>query len=566
MRKGVIIFYLVLIAFAPSIGQNGEVYHIHSSEIFKTPRRHDLEPPIGYGQEGIIQVSHRKSKSFSFQKFSTDLKYVSGKEVNTEALLGPHSSYNRFVKLNNKTYLFVRELNKEAYTEGISALEFSPTELDFVGQRKPLFQSSDRIRLAGSSFSWGYSSTNYSSSDNLGTANDYNYNFVTSADKSKFLYTYALLPKERKDYLNHEVIGMHVFDEDLNKVFGGEFEMPYSEAKMDNLGYTVANNGTVYLLARVYETARAKETAKDNKPNYHFEVLVYDKPTTTPTNIKLTFDQNFPKEAYIFEDTKGNVVVSGFYGKSLYSNIEGVYMVKFQVINGVASKVNGDFYSIPNEIIKSYTSDREKRRMEIIAGRGGNNTGQTYDIGVDNLKIKKIYETPNGATKIVSEQYHVDMTQYYDFYSKTWRIQYYTYADDIFVISIDSAGTQEWVKKIPKAQYSGDAYGDGLSINSIVNGNNLELFYVDKMENLSLPVNQPPYVYVNGRRGYVTGVSIDDKGNVKKYSLGDAKRFKTNFFIRRFVNGGRANLISTLRKGKKNKLFSIDSNSPSSSN
>ncbi len=556
MKKTILLSFaaLALSSFSSKAQDTGP-YVIKASDDFTSPKRHKVTEPVGYGKDGIIQVNAKGCESFSFQSFSNDLKFQKENTVNTEALLNENTSYNRFVKLKNKTYLFVRDVNKTAKTEGISALEFSQKDLTFVGKSKNLFQSSDKVRMVSMGFMFGMSAAPAPSADGLGSASDYGYNFVLSNDRSKFLYTYSLSPKEKKDALNNDVIGMYVYDENLVKQWGDEFEMPYTEAKMDNLGYTVGNDSKVYLLAKVYESTRPKESKdKDKKlPNYHFEVMVYDKSTKKPKIIQLKLDSNFPKEAYIYEDANHNIVVAGFYGKSVYKPVDGAYLVKLDIENGVASKINGGFYEIPSDIIKAFTSDREKRKMEKKEDKDAEG-----DIGVDNLKIRDIYEMPNGSTKIVSEQYVVRLTYYYDFSCKCMKTRYDTYADDIFVMSIDAKGKLEWVKKIPKAQHAPDGLGDGLSINSLVSGNDVHIFYIDNIKNLDLPSNEAPKVHENRRGGFLTAVTVTEKGDVKKYSLGEIKVFKTNFFIRGFVDGGNNNLISTERRKKKNKLISLE--------
>jgi hypothetical protein len=92
-----------------------------------------------------------------------------------------------------------------------------------------------------------------------------------SHDETKFLYTYSLVPKEKKDKINKEVVGMQVFDENLVKQWGDDYQMPYTEAKMDNLGFILSDDLKVYLLAKVYDGDSPKEGKKDKtKPNYHF--------------------------------------------------------------------------------------------------------------------------------------------------------------------------------------------------------------------------------------------------------------------------------------------------------
>ncbi len=516
-------------------------YLVKNSEVFVSPKGHKVLAPLGYGKDGIIQVNASGVVSFSFQKFSSDLKLEKENTVSTEGKIPDNNYYERMVILKNKTYLFTREVKKDAKTEGIAAIEFLSKTMDFAGKSVSLFQSTDKVKVdrkgaavTGMFFSIG------------GTVN---YDFVRSEDRTKFMYDYTLVPKEKKDKINKDIIGMYVFDENLNKIWGGEYKMPYTEAIMDNLGYTLSDDGKIYLLAKVFENDDRKAKTKDGKVNYHFEVLVYDKDVKKPKSIELKIDNYFPQDAYIYEDINHNIVVAGFYAKQANSDTDdGAYMVKLEVDKGTVAKINGGVYEIPSEIIKSFSSAREKRKMDKKEKKG-------KDLGIRFLKIRDVYTTPNGSTKILSEQYEERLTVVYT--NKGAQYRYDTYADDIFVISIDSKGKMEWVKKIPKAQHSGDWVGASLSINNYVIGNDLHLFYLDNIKNYNLPETEAPKVHQDRRGGFLNGVTIDAKGTVTKYNLGDTKTYKTNFFIRYFVEGGLSNLISTERRKKKNILFSI---------
>ncbi|MFL5764226.1 MAG: hypothetical protein ACJ77K_09810 [Bacteroidia bacterium] len=523
-------------------------YTVRNSEEFESPKKHVISDPIAYGDKGIVQINIQKAKSFSFQLFNTDLVYQKENTVSTEGLLNERVQYQRAVKLKDKTYFFFRDVFRDEDKEGISALEFDPDKLEFKGASTNLFKSSDRVRIGGVMIGYGFGVA--------GSAGE-GYGFELSEDKTKFLYTYALQPKERKDELNKDIIGMYTFDENLKQLWGAEFEMPYTEAKMDNLGYTVADDGKVYMLARVYEGETPKEGrgrgADKTAPNYHFEVLVYDKGTKTPKSIEIKLDNHFPKASYIYEDAAHNIILAGFYGKAYNKPVDGAYMVKLDVASGTFSKVNGGYYEIPSDIIKSYTSDREKRKLEKKESKDDD-----HDIGIDNLQIRDIYSMPDGSTKIVSEQYVVVETYYYDMNCKCMRTRYDTYADDIFVMSIEKDGKLGFVKKIPKSQHAAGAYGAGISINSLAVGNDVHIFYIDNIKNMDLPPTEAPKRHEDRRGGFLTGVTVTAKGDVKKYSLGEIEKYETNFFIREFVPGGRNNLISTERKKRKNTLFSID--------
>ena len=525
-------------------------YIVKNSEEFKSPKKHLVSDPIPYGKDGIIQVNRKGLKSFSFQKFSNDLKFEKENTVSTEGKFNDRVSYQSILKLKNKTYLFAREVFRDEEKEGITALEFSAKNLDFTGTAKNLFKSSDKVQMArfNMAFVAPYGVRTYGSPKDMG-----GYDLKVSEDETKFLYTYALVNKEKRDKLNKEVIGMQVFDENLVKQWGGDYEMPYTEAKMDNLGYILGDNGAVYLLAKVYEGETPKEGKDKMKPNYHFEILAYQKGKTTPKIIKIKLDNYFPTEAWVYENANHEIGITGFYAKGANKPVDGAYMIKLDVESGTFTKIKGGYYEIPSEVIKSFSSEREKRKLEKQENKDEDN-----NIGINDLEISDIYVMADGSTKIVSEQYAVHVTYYYDMNCKCMKTRYDTYADDIFVLSISAEGKLDWVKKIPKAQHANGAYGPGISINTMSTGSDIHIFYIDNIKNLNLPVTEAPKRHQDGRGGFLTAVTVSSKGDVKKYSLGEIDTYKTNFFIREFVDGERKNLISTERRKKKNILFSIE--------
>ena len=555
MKKTLLIACLSLVILPNLQGQKLQhmegPYVVRNSPQFKSPKKHLVANPIGYGDDGIVQVNIRKLKSFNFQKFSNDLTYEKENTVDMEGKFNDRTYFNSFVKLKNKTYLFAREVFRDEDKEGITALEFNPKTLDFTGKTKNIFKSSDKVAMGGGIGYMTYGIPVYGVGGSMGA-----YDLKISEDVTKFLYTYSLKPKEKKDAINKEIVGIHVFDENLNKLWGGEYEMPYTEAKMDNLGFILSDDARVYLLVRVYEGDNPKEGRKDKeKPNYHFEVLAYDKGRPAGRPFKIQLDNNFPTEAWIYETKNHEIAIAGFYAKGFNKPVDGAYMVKMDPEKGTFSKMNGGYYEIPSDVIKAFTSDRERRKLEKKEKKDEN-----FDIGISDLEISDIYTMDDGSTKIVSEQYYVTTVYYYDAGCKCMRTRYDTYALDVFVLSIGSNGKLEWVKKIPKAQHASGAYGPGISINSLKVGNDIHIFYVDNLKNFNLPVTEAPKWHQDGKGGFLNGVTVNAKGDVKKYNLGEISDYKTKFSIREFVDGGRTNLISSERRKKKNVLYSIEIN------
>src|ERR1043165_812496 len=122
-------------------------YTVRNSAEFESPKKHAISDPIPYGDKGIIQVNIQKAKSFSFQLFNNDLVYQKENTVPTEGLLNERVQYERAIKLKNKTYIMFRDVFREEDKEGISALEFNPDKLDFVGKSINLFSSSIRVKM-----------------------------------------------------------------------------------------------------------------------------------------------------------------------------------------------------------------------------------------------------------------------------------------------------------------------------------------------------------------------------------------------------------------------------------
>lgn len=514
---------LFLVLFSQGIySQVNSPYEIKVSAEFESPKHHLVMNPVPYGMNGIIQVNAKKTESFSFQLFSNDLKLIKENTVSTEGKLNERVNFNRFEKFENKTYLFVRDVFKDTDNEGISALEFSPMNLDFTGNSRNLFKSSGKVR-------------------------SFSYAFYKSEDEKNFMYTYELVSKIKRDKINKDVIGMNIFDENLGKIWGAEVEMPYTEAKMDNWGYTLGDDGSVYLLARVYNDDTQKESI-DGLPNYHFEVIMYNADNIAPKIIPINFDNYFPKEAFIYENEKHQLFVSGFYSKEVNKPIDGAYMFTIDTKQGIAMKPEGGYFEFPSDIIKSFMSDREKKNADKKEEKG-------KDLGIDYLKIRAIYKMKNGSTTIVSEQFHVVTRTYYN--GRTTQTTYDSYAEDVFAMNIGENGKMKWVKKIPKSQHSNDSYGPQLSIKSYAIDNDLHVFYVDNLKNLNLPTTEAPKWHEQGRGGFLTGVKFDENGNQTKYNLGEIEKYETNFYIREFVDGGLNNIISSERKHKMNTLYSI---------
>ncbi|MCW3104170.1 MAG: hypothetical protein JWO09_2610 [Bacteroidetes bacterium] len=530
-------------------------YTIRNSDEFESPKSHQVNLPLCY-PNGILQINTMNLESFNFQWFSKDLKIVKENTVNIQGKFHETASFWSFLKLKNKLYAVTREVFRDTETEGLTFLEIAPKELNVKGDAKNLFRSSDKVRMETPSGAAGGAIYFGASAGSM-------YDIYVSNDTTKFMCTYALKPKEKSDKKNSDIIGLQVFDENLVKLWGDEFEMPYTEAKMDNLGYTLTSTGKVCLLAKVYEGDTPKQGARDKtKPNYHFEVLVYEKGAKTPKIIEIKLDNYFNKEAYIYESLDNKITIAGFYGSSRGTGVNGAYLLSLDVDKAVISKINGGYYEIPTAFLETFLSERQKKKLEKKLEKD-----EDLDVELNGLKIRAIYSTPDGSTKIVSEIFYLREHMSSSSSSPGGSKAYDAVYKDVVVMNI-KGGKLDWVQKIPKHQATvtyispyGGGFNEsilrGISINSIVIGNDLFVFWKDKPVNSTRPEGERPAVF-NGVNGMLRACSFGPKGEMKYTDIVDVGPYDMHFDVRRFVAGGQNNIISTERRKKMNMLFAID--------
>lgn len=523
MKTRIFAPFIGLLLLSSGLFAQKSPYTIRSSSEFDNTKGLPLwqTNTFANGEVLLTFAKGEKLDKIGLQSFSTDLTQNNSTMPNVKALFPNKKSYlEGVVVLNKKSYIFVKEVHKETKTESISAVEFSQSTLDITGDALKLFESSRGV--------YGYSCT-------------------PSADRSKLFYKSYLFNRERKDVLNKQEFGFYMFDESMKQIWGGEYEMPYTEAKMNTLDYVVSNDGKFYYLIQVYD-AEGRGAAS------HFEILVYQKGKQEPKIIELKIEDYIPRDTYLYEDKSNNIVVAGFYSKKGNAAIDGAFMVKLDASTGKFGKLGGGYYEIPSELIKTFMTDRQKERLEKKEKKNEGN--EKKDLGINNLEIKDIHFLENGSTVIVSEIYYVITTTTYN--GKTTTTHYDTYANDIFVFNIDPSGNLAWVKKIPKRQHEGSYSGTGISFSSAVKGNHVHLFYLDHIDNFTLKEDEAPRVHQSGRGGFVAGIDINEKGEVKKYNLGAAEQYETNLYMRKFIDGRKNNLVAVERKKKKNMLFSIE--------
>ncbi|MBL7771623.1 MAG: hypothetical protein JNM95_02030 [Chitinophagaceae bacterium] len=527
---------ILAMCFLSYQGYTQDIVMKQSNE-FDSPARHDILAPIQLGEQGIFQFNVKsgrgKSESVHVVHFNNKLEKLQEKTITLDDEWMMISEIPHVVRVKNKIYFLTREDSKK--TEGMSAIEFDPQTLTFSKNKIPLFQSSDKV------YNWSFFRFGQEEADEC----------LVSENNTRIGLIYRLKPESRREKVNYDIIGMNVFDENMQKVWTREYKMPYTEAVMDNESYAVTNDGKIYLLAKVNLD---KEDRVKGEAKYNYELLVYDGQHEQPDVIKIDLDKIIPSSFNLFETKTGEMMLSGFYSRLNQTGIDGAYVLQIDEQGKTLKFKNGGMFEIPTEIIKANATARELRKMKRAERKDDEN-----DLGVKNLVIRYFTQLDNGDMILMGEEYEVQMRTYTTGVgaNATTRTEYKTFANDIYVIRANKDGTS-WVRKIPKYQRSNDAYGRQLSFNAIVSGNDVYVLYTDNKKNKSLSEKEVPEVHIQGYGGYLACVKLDQHGTISKKYLTEIEDFETNFYIRRFVQGDHGNIIYTARKLRRNSIISLE--------
>lgn len=414
-----------------------------------------------------------------------------------------------FLEINNKVYLFYSLWDKKNKKEQLFYREINPEACSFVNSGELLLTVDGKV--SGSMYSKGFYS--------YGTADKFD--LLTSFDESKLLVQYRKYPKHKKDAINKDVIGLHVYDGDLEQLWGEEVEMPYTEAKMDNLDYTVDNEGNAYMAIRVYRDNTTKLITKEKEINYDIELLQFEAGSgeMNQTEIQLTTGK-FMSSIRLFESGDDKIVVAGYYsdggknGKS-YSGINGLF--KFDLVKG-EDGFNIAYYDIPMEIV-----NQNMRKKDVEKNKKKENKKEKA--ALENLTPDSYYVSADGSIVIIGEQYYVTSHTYRDSNGNT-RTTYTYHYHDVLVTKINKDGSLAWMRKLAKRQ-SGGFPGRGLSFALVEGKKDLHLIYMDNIKNKELDNVTVPSGHRDGAGGFLTAYSLDyNSGETKKTTLMDSRNVK----------------------------------------
>jgi hypothetical protein len=493
---------------------------------YELPRKTEDLAFFGNEQDGIINLSLKKEE-LNIVRFNPKSL---GKTMEQKIDLDVTKNFNSelVVDFNNGHYYWLHsDWDKKGDNEVIYYDQIDVAKGKISESNHKLFETT---KIAGQ-FTHAGLLYNYK------TTEKYQYNY--DADRKKLLISYRLTPEVRNDKKNYDKIGFQVFDENLGKLWGAEYKMPYTEAIMDNTDFSVDSKGNAYMLVKVYDNDSRKEKDKaTGKPAYHYEVFKFSKENKNIAITPIAVDENFIKEATLIENSGHEMIIACTYSKKSKGNgTDGIFLASLEP-DGKIIKFKNGYYQFPKAELEKFESARSKRKME-----------NKDDYESPNLKVRDVIVETDGSIFIGCEEFHIEDNSYYA--NGYWHYSVTYYYEDILGSKISANGEYQWLRKIPKRQKGSVGRGT-MGYKLISDASGYYFLYLDNLKNMYIKEEEVPKYHIDGFGGQVVVSKIDNSGNLSKELLFDTREEEIMIFPTEFsrINGnqfiGRARIKKTL--------------------
>lgn len=371
-----------------------------------------------------------------------------------------------------------------------------------------------------------------------------------SFDNSKILVQYRTKPLIKDDSKNYDKLGFYVFDDKLSKLWGKEVKMPHTEKEMNNLAYTVSNQGKAYMLARI-------------NSNKSFEVITISDAGLTNKKVPVKEGLYF-QQFSLTEKSDGTITAAGYYANgvdfkmswngnmSTSLNVNGIYAFDLKDDGSLSNVID---YEFPLELIKKNLSERQKKKAAAREKDG--------KAGIPDLTMREVVANDDGSILFVGETYYTRKEMWM---TSTENVTHFGHS---VITKFDASGNVVWSEKLPKDQAAlatdlnainslGSAYAKGPDGHYLI--------FVDNRKNAAMPADGDPVPHKGGFGGYLTAFRVDDAtGKVEKHLIADltdiqgtrAYQFRVD---RIFQAAEKSFLLEIYIKKKNDMMIKIDLN------
>lgn len=393
-----------------------------------------------------------RSSTTVLEKYDTKFKLVYSKEYKSDrkgiASLGMRYFNGQFV------WLFSETNKKEDY------IRYSILPIDLTGkQGKPM----DIARFK------------YENRDDIPSVF-----WNISKDSTKLLY--RAVSDDDKDDQKFGIF-LSVLDEKLNLSWSRKVALKHTEEQTEVVSTVLKNDGSVYMLCKVYEGKKAKESKKNEKKKsvaaYEMVLYHFTKEEEEPKEFRLKLGDAFIKGASLATDKMDELKCTGFFSTTRNGSLNGVFYLQLAADGTVTASSKKEFTASDLKKFGEKNTDKDK----------GGDEGLEASFRFSDFLIRD----DGSAVVVAEENYSVTHSSYN---GRTWTYTTYYYSNDIVAFTINSKGEVERVSVIPKRQV-GVNTKFFISYVALIRNNDIVFFYNEDEDNMGKPVNNPKPKLVN---------------------------------------------------------------------
>lgn len=357
------------------------------------------------------------------------------------------------------------------------------------------------------------------------------FHLEVSADSSKLLVHYKRFPVIKDASKNRDIVGLYVFDKELNLISGGEYKLPKKESEMTPDQYAVSNVGHVYITTLV--KARKRDSKGKWKTINAVQVLIMDFESEEFNIADMKTKGAYVSEVDLIEFDK-HLYLYGYYRKENNGLIEGFYISN---ISNPESMESIYLYEIPDGLFGKFESGGLQAKYSKLQKK-------QLPIGLNTVHKPKLKFFANGEMLFSIEE--TDLK-----YSATNYL-------DAYLVKVGSDWSMDWAQKIPKYQRgSSISY---FSFRHVLDNDKHIILFTDHPENDNLQEDRPPINYAGGPNAIVKAYIIDDNSGainpltiLNCSDLNGDRTYSTD--VDRFQHMGNGRFVYSAYRKEKNSLI-----------
>ena len=233
-------------------------------------------------------------------------------------------------------------------------------------------------------------------------------------------------------------------------------ELPYKDRYFSVESYVLANDGTIFMLARINLSKKERKEKEKDESTYYYEIISINtegkgEVAEYEINLKGKFIEDV---SFSYDEDQKKIICAGFYG-NLEKGTNGINGIFFMRIDKASKNVEATGFK---ELDKDFVADLTSKRSA------------AKEKGISSLfNIKKFVRKSDGGAVLIAE-YTYDYTVTTcttdpKTGARSCTTTYHYVRNNILAINIAQDGTIKWLTNIPKYQHT---VNDGGAYNSFL--------------------------------------------------------------------------------------------------